>query len=39
VSGKCELAQEHPTTATTTYREMGMVYWLEQAEAEMRALA
>jgi hypothetical protein len=32
-------AQEHLTTATTMYREMGMVYWLEQAEAEMRALA
>jgi hypothetical protein len=23
------------TTATTMYREMGMAYWLEMAEAEM----
>jgi tetratricopeptide (TPR) repeat protein len=29
-------AQEHLATATTMYREMGMTYWLEQAEAEMR---
>jgi len=28
--------QEHLATATTMYREMGMTYWLEQAEAEMR---
>jgi hypothetical protein len=26
------------TTATTMYREMGMTYWLEKAEAEMREL-
>ena len=26
-------------TATTMYREMGMGFWLEQAEAESRALA
>jgi hypothetical protein len=32
-------AREHLTTATTMYREMGMTYWVEQAEAEMRALA
>src|SRR5262249_28573632 len=25
-----EQAQEHLTTATTMYREMGMTYWLEQ---------
>jgi hypothetical protein len=25
-------------TATTTYREMGMTYWLEKAEAEMTEL-
>jgi tetratricopeptide (TPR) repeat protein len=31
-------AREHLTTATTLYREMGMTYWLEQAEAEMREL-
>jgi class 3 adenylate cyclase/tetratricopeptide (TPR) repeat protein len=31
-------AQEHLTTATTMYRDMGMTYWVEQAEAEMREL-
>jgi tetratricopeptide (TPR) repeat protein len=36
---KREQAQEHVATATTMYREMGMRYWLEQAEAEMRDLA
>ena len=30
-------AQEHVTTATTMYREMGMAYWLEKAEAEQKA--
>jgi hypothetical protein len=30
-----EQAQEHLATATTMYREMGMTYWLEKAEAEM----
>jgi hypothetical protein len=34
-TGKREQAQEHLTTATTMYREMGMTYWLEQAEAEL----
>ena len=29
-------AQEHLTTATTMYREMGMGFWLEKAEAEIR---
>jgi tetratricopeptide (TPR) repeat protein len=33
-TGKREQAQEHLTTATTMYREMGMTYWLEKAEAE-----
>jgi len=37
-TGKREQAREHLTTATTMYREMGMTYWLEQAEAEMREL-
>jgi class 3 adenylate cyclase/tetratricopeptide (TPR) repeat protein len=37
-TGKRELAQEHLTTATTMYREMDMTYWLEKAEAELRAL-
>jgi hypothetical protein len=31
-------AHEYLTTAMTMYREMGMRFWLEQAEAEMRAL-
>ena len=30
---------EHLTTATTMYREMGMTYLLEQAEAQMRETA
>jgi hypothetical protein len=29
-------AKGHFTIATAMYREMGMTYWLEQAEAEMR---
>jgi tetratricopeptide (TPR) repeat protein len=33
-----EQAQEHLTTATAMYREMGMIYWPEQAEAELRQL-
>jgi hypothetical protein len=32
-TGKREQAQEHLTTATTMYREMGMTYWLEKAKA------
>jgi class 3 adenylate cyclase/tetratricopeptide (TPR) repeat protein len=35
---KREQAREHLATATTMYREMGMTYWLEKAEAEMREL-
>ena len=31
-------AQEHLGIATTMYREMGMAYWLEQAETEMAQL-
>jgi hypothetical protein len=34
-TGKREQAQEHLTTAATMYREMGMTYWLEQAEAAL----
>ena len=34
-TGKREQAQEHLTTATTMYREMGMSYWLEKAEGEL----
>jgi hypothetical protein len=33
-TGKREQAREHLATATTMYREMGMTYWLEKAEAE-----
>jgi hypothetical protein len=28
-------ATEHLTIATTLYREMGMTFWLEKAEAEL----
>jgi hypothetical protein len=35
---KREQAQEHLATATTMYRDMGMTYWLEQAQAEMGEL-
>jgi tetratricopeptide (TPR) repeat protein len=37
-TNKREQAQEHLTTATTMYREMGMTYWLEKAEEESQAL-
>ena len=37
-TGQRDEAREHLTTATTMDREMGMTYWLEQAEAEMRQL-
>jgi hypothetical protein len=33
---KREQAQQHLTTATTMYREMGTTYWLEKAEAEIQ---
>jgi tetratricopeptide (TPR) repeat protein len=36
---KREQAREHLATATTMYREMGMTYWLEQAEVELRQFA
>ena len=35
-TGKPEQAQEHLTTATTMYCEMGMTYWLEKAERESK---
>jgi tetratricopeptide (TPR) repeat protein len=35
-TGKPDQAQEHLTTATTMYREMGMWFWLEQAERVMK---
>jgi hypothetical protein len=31
-----EQAREHLATAMAMYREMGMTYWLEKAEAERR---
>jgi class 3 adenylate cyclase/tetratricopeptide (TPR) repeat protein len=37
-TGQREQAREHLTTAMTMYREMGMTYWLEKAEAEMGEL-
>jgi hypothetical protein len=36
---KREEAQEHLTVAATMCREMDMRFWLEQAEAELSALA
>jgi tetratricopeptide (TPR) repeat protein len=36
---KREQAQEHLATAARMYREMGMTYWLEKAEAEVTKLA
>jgi len=37
-TGKRDEAREHLATATTMYRGMGMQFYLEQAEAERRAL-
>ena len=37
-TGAREQAREHIATATTMYRDMGMTYWLEQAEAELHQL-
>jgi hypothetical protein len=34
---KREQAREHLATATTMNRDMGMAYWLENAEAEFGA--
>ena len=36
-TGPREQAHEHLIAATTMYREMDMRFWLEQAEAEIRA--
>jgi class 3 adenylate cyclase/tetratricopeptide (TPR) repeat protein len=38
-TGKPQMTQEHLARATTMYRDMGMTYWLEQAEAETRGVA
>jgi tetratricopeptide (TPR) repeat protein len=35
-TGRRQDAQERLTTAATMYREMGMRFWLEQADAEMK---
>ncbi len=37
-TGQRDQALEHLTAATTMYREMGMAYWLERAEVEMKEL-
>jgi hypothetical protein len=37
-TGERKRAQEHVATAATMYRDMGMSFWLERAEAEMREL-
>jgi heterodisulfide reductase subunit B len=36
--GKQQQAKEHLTTATTMMREMGMGFWLEKAQAELKEL-
>jgi hypothetical protein len=36
VLDKRQEAREHLTMSTTMYRDMGMTYWLERAEAELR---
>jgi tetratricopeptide (TPR) repeat protein len=38
-TGREQEAGKHFTTATAMYREMGMTFWLEKAEAEMQSLA
>lgn len=37
-TGKDPQAREHLMAATTLYRVMGMTYWLEKAEREMKEL-
>ena len=37
-TGRHDRAREHLTNATTMYREMGMTYWLEQAQIEAKDL-
>ena len=34
--GKRQEVQDHLTTATTMYREMGMTYWMQKADAEIK---
>jgi tetratricopeptide (TPR) repeat protein len=35
-TGKQKQARKHVATAAALYRDMGMTYWLDQAEAEIR---
>jgi tetratricopeptide (TPR) repeat protein len=37
-TGKQQEAEEHFTSARSLYREMGMVYWLENAQREIEEL-
>jgi tetratricopeptide (TPR) repeat protein len=37
-TGKHEQAHQHLTTATATYREMGMTYWLEKATQQFETI-
>ena len=37
-AGDREQAMEHLTAAMAMYREMGITYWLEPVEAELRQL-
>jgi tetratricopeptide (TPR) repeat protein len=37
-SGDQAKSREHLTTAATMYREMGMTFWLEKADAELRGV-
>jgi len=36
--GRTDKRDQDMSTATTMYREMGMTYWLEKAEAELKKL-
>ena len=36
LTGARRRQQEYVTTATTMYRDMGMTYWLEQAERQLQ---
>jgi hypothetical protein len=37
-TGDAAKAGRHLTTATAMYREMGMTFWLEKADAELRGV-
>jgi len=38
-TNKWQQSQEHFTTATTMYRDMGMTLWLEKVEATLKGLS